>query len=179
MFVDFKKCCYDPVEVLYHYKVLNLSSVFVLMLTVTSIRPSGSEAGFYQWSRGVQIRANLDLLMDWVQSIGLGDLATEFFQKLSAAVNLLATPKETLLQVRGCPFFSFLFPVCPPRVESSCPRHCKSFSLSIRYSKCLCHARNFPSSGNLNLPSPSSCQNKNPQAFLQRLIVAKHCDSRD
>lgn len=39
--------------------------------------------------------------MDWVHSINLGDLATEFFQKLSAAVNLLATPKETLLQVRG------------------------------------------------------------------------------
>ncbi|KAK2833020.1 hypothetical protein Q5P01_016909 [Channa striata] len=58
----------------------------------------GSIAGFYQWSRGVQIRANLDLLMDWIQSVGLGDFATEFFQKLSAAVNLLATPKETLLQ---------------------------------------------------------------------------------
>lgn len=40
--------------------------------------------------------------MDWIQSIGLGDLATEFLQKLSAAVNLLATPKETLLQVREC-----------------------------------------------------------------------------
>lgn len=65
---------------------------------------SGSVAGFYQWSRGVQIRANLDLLMDWIQSIGLGDLGAEFFQKLSAAVNLLATPKETLLQVRGHPF---------------------------------------------------------------------------
>ena len=39
--------------------------------------------------------------MDWVQSAGLGDLALDFFQKLSAAVNVLATPKETLLQVRG------------------------------------------------------------------------------
>ncbi|XP_072549998.1 ras-associating and dilute domain-containing protein-like isoform X2 [Salminus brasiliensis] len=58
----------------------------------------GSGGGFYQWSRGVQIRANLDLLMDWTQSIGLSDLAVEFFQKLSSAVNLLATPKETLLQ---------------------------------------------------------------------------------
>ncbi|XP_022529299.2 ras-associating and dilute domain-containing protein-like [Astyanax mexicanus] len=58
----------------------------------------GSGGGFYQWSRGVQIRANLDLLMDWAQSIGLADLAAEFFQKLSSAVNLLATPKETLLQ---------------------------------------------------------------------------------
>lgn len=61
----------------------------------------GSGGGFYQWSRGVQIRANLDLLMDWTQSIGLGDLAADFFQKLSSAVNLLATPKETLLQVRN------------------------------------------------------------------------------
>ncbi|XP_062874459.1 ras-associating and dilute domain-containing protein-like isoform X2 [Trichomycterus rosablanca] len=58
----------------------------------------GSGGGFYQWSRGVQIRANLDLVMDWTQSIGLGNLAAEFFQKLSSAVNLLATPKETLLQ---------------------------------------------------------------------------------
>lgn len=58
----------------------------------------GSGGGFYQWSRGVQIRANLDLLMDWTQGIGLGDLAADSFQKLSSAVNLLATPKETLLQ---------------------------------------------------------------------------------
>ncbi|XP_043918030.1 ras-associating and dilute domain-containing protein-like isoform X2 [Protopterus annectens] len=58
----------------------------------------GSGGGFYQWSKGVQIRANLDLLLDWIQGIELGDLAAEFFQKLSAAVNLLATPKENLLQ---------------------------------------------------------------------------------
>ncbi|KAJ8246364.1 hypothetical protein GJAV_G00266910 [Gymnothorax javanicus] len=58
----------------------------------------GSGGGFYQWSRGVQIRANLDLLMDWAQSVELGDLASDFFQKLSSAVNLLATPKENLLQ---------------------------------------------------------------------------------
>lgn len=58
----------------------------------------GSGGGFYQWSRGVQIRANLDLLLDWVQGVGLGELATDFFVKLSTAVNLLATPKENLLQ---------------------------------------------------------------------------------
>lgn len=50
--------------------------------------------------------------MDWIQSIGLGDLATEFLQKLSAAVNLLATPKETLLQVRECLVLVLL---CSPR----------------------------------------------------------------
>lgn len=62
----------------------------------------GSGGGFYQWSRGVQIRANLDLLMDWIQSVGMGHLATDFFQRLSSAVNLLATPKETLLQASWC-----------------------------------------------------------------------------
>ncbi|KAF4092734.1 hypothetical protein AMELA_G00024680 [Ameiurus melas] len=64
----------------------------------------GSVGGFYQWSRGVQIRASLDLLMDWTQSIGLGDLAVDFFQKLSSAVNLLATPKENLLQTSWVSF---------------------------------------------------------------------------
>ncbi|MGH0143107.1 UNVERIFIED_CONTAM: hypothetical protein FKN15_020341 [Acipenser sinensis] len=59
---------------------------------------TGSGGGFYQWSRGVQIRANLDLLLDWIQGIGLGDLALDFFHKLSTAVNLLATPKQNLLQ---------------------------------------------------------------------------------
>uniref|UniRef100_A0A4W3GCD9 Ras association and DIL domains 2a n=1 Tax=Callorhinchus milii TaxID=7868 RepID=A0A4W3GCD9_CALMI len=58
----------------------------------------GSGGGFYQWTKGVQIRANLDLLLDWIQGLGLGDLAAEFFQKLSTAVNLLATPRENLLQ---------------------------------------------------------------------------------
>ncbi|XP_061567080.1 ras-associating and dilute domain-containing protein-like isoform X1 [Cololabis saira] len=71
---------------------------FINASLFNALMERGSVAGFYQWSRGVQIRANLDLLIDWIQSIGLSDLATEFFQKLSAAVNLLATPKETLLQ---------------------------------------------------------------------------------
>ncbi|XP_029914785.1 ras-associating and dilute domain-containing protein-like isoform X2 [Myripristis murdjan] len=71
---------------------------FINASLFNALMERGSVGGFYQWSRGVQIRANLDLLIDWVQSIGLGDLSAEFFQKLSAAVNLLATPKETLLQ---------------------------------------------------------------------------------
>ncbi|XP_056871822.1 ras-associating and dilute domain-containing protein-like [Takifugu flavidus] len=71
---------------------------FINASMFNALMERGSVGGFYQWSRGVQIRANLDLMMDWFQSIGLGELATQFFQKLSAAVNLLATPKETLLQ---------------------------------------------------------------------------------
>lgn len=39
--------------------------------------------------------------MDWIQGVGLADVADGFFQKLSSAVNLLATPRETLLQVCG------------------------------------------------------------------------------
>ncbi|XP_062382933.1 ras-associating and dilute domain-containing protein [Sardina pilchardus] len=58
----------------------------------------GSGGTFYQWSRGVQIRANLDLVMDWAQGVELGELALGCLSKLSAAVNLLATPKEHLLQ---------------------------------------------------------------------------------
>uniref|UniRef100_A0A087XMQ2 Ras association and DIL domains 2a n=1 Tax=Poecilia formosa TaxID=48698 RepID=A0A087XMQ2_POEFO len=71
---------------------------FINASLFNSLMERGSVAGFYQWSRGVQIRANLDLLMDWVQNQGLASMATQFLQKLSAAVNLLATPKETLLQ---------------------------------------------------------------------------------
>ncbi|XP_034568056.1 RA_Radil_like and Myo5p-like_CBD_Rasip1 domain-containing protein [Notolabrus celidotus] len=71
---------------------------FINASLFNTLMERGSVSGFYQWSRGVQIRANLDLLMDWIQSVGLGELASEFFLKLSAAVNLLATPRETLLQ---------------------------------------------------------------------------------
>lgn len=71
---------------------------FINASLFNALMERGSVVGFFQWSRGVQIRANLDLLMDFTQSIGLSDVAAEFFQKLSAAVNLLATPKETLLQ---------------------------------------------------------------------------------
>uniref|UniRef100_A0A673AN26 Si:ch211-176g6.2 n=1 Tax=Sphaeramia orbicularis TaxID=375764 RepID=A0A673AN26_9TELE len=58
----------------------------------------GSEPGFYQWSRGVQMRANLDLLLDWAHATGLGELALEHTQTLSSAINLLATPRKNLLQ---------------------------------------------------------------------------------
>ncbi|XP_014351310.1 ras-associating and dilute domain-containing protein [Latimeria chalumnae] len=96
-------------------EALNLLNQYKLHLEITSqlfaylfffsnaslfnaLMERGSGGGFYQWSKGVQIRANLDLLLDWIQGIGLGDLAAEFFQTLSSAVNFLATPKENLLQ---------------------------------------------------------------------------------
>ncbi|KPP78088.1 ras-associating and dilute domain-containing protein-like [Scleropages formosus] len=72
---------------------------FINASLFNTLMERGSGGGFYKWSKGVQIRANLDLLMDWAQGAELGHLAVDFFQKLSAAVNLLATPKENLLQV--------------------------------------------------------------------------------
>lgn len=146
----------------------------VLLLNVKKKKcSSGSVAGFYQWSRGVQIRANLDLLMDWIQSIGLGDLATEFFQKLSAAVNLLATPKETLLQVRGHPF---LLSCLSSRVES-CLRqpecfHCLkgvSTTLVIHvYIRC----KTFHLWEIWTSLYPSYCSNTSPTLFYSFLLLS-------
>lgn len=53
----------------------------------------------FSWSRAVQIRTNLDLVLDWLQGAGLGDIASEFMKKLSATVNFLCTPKTRLIQV--------------------------------------------------------------------------------
>lgn len=65
--------------------------------------PTGQGRPFYQWSRAVQIRTNLDLVLDWLQGAGLGDIATEFFRKLSIAVNLLCVPRTSLLKVTPIP----------------------------------------------------------------------------
>ncbi|XP_055032416.2 ras-associating and dilute domain-containing protein [Misgurnus anguillicaudatus] len=72
---------------------------FINALLFNLLMERGSGGSFYQWSRGVQIRANLDLLIDWAHGAGLNDLAHSYLLKLSTAVNLLATPKETLLQM--------------------------------------------------------------------------------
>ncbi|KAJ8289916.1 hypothetical protein GJAV_G00006720 [Gymnothorax javanicus] len=54
--------------------------------------------GLFSWSRAVQIRTNLDLVLDWLQSAGLGDIASEFLKKLSITVNFLCIPKTRLIQ---------------------------------------------------------------------------------
>lgn len=56
------------------------------------------------------MRANLDLLLDWAQETGLGELALEHTQTLSSAINLLATPRKNLLQVKH---FPYTFPHSP------------------------------------------------------------------
>lgn len=47
------------------------------------------------------MRANLDLVLDWAHTAGLGELALEQTHTLSSAVNLLATPRKNLLQVKS------------------------------------------------------------------------------
>ncbi|KFO26238.1 Ras-interacting protein 1 [Fukomys damarensis] len=65
---------------------------------LNSLMERGQSRPFYQWSRAVQIRTNLDLVFDWLQGAGLADIATEFFRKLSIAVNLLCVPRTSLLK---------------------------------------------------------------------------------
>uniref|UniRef100_A0A8C6X6H6 Ras interacting protein 1 n=1 Tax=Naja naja TaxID=35670 RepID=A0A8C6X6H6_NAJNA len=64
----------------------------------TIMERGGSGTSLFQWAKAVQIRTNLDLVLDWLQGIGLGDIATEFFRKLSNTANLLCVPKSSLLQ---------------------------------------------------------------------------------
>ncbi|KAL0984011.1 hypothetical protein UPYG_G00135880 [Umbra pygmaea] len=71
---------------------------FINASLFNTLMDRGSEVDFYHWSRGVSIRANLDLLQDWANLSGLGDLALEYLHTLSSAVNLLATPRKQLLQ---------------------------------------------------------------------------------
>uniref|UniRef100_A0A674P2U8 Si:ch211-176g6.2 n=1 Tax=Takifugu rubripes TaxID=31033 RepID=A0A674P2U8_TAKRU len=73
---------------------INASLFNSLMEKGTSVPP-----GFYQWSRGVYMQANLDLLLDWAQSNGLEEMAVEHTHTLSSAINLLATPRKHLLQM--------------------------------------------------------------------------------
>lgn len=85
-----------------HECLFALSS-HTLLLSLVLLEGSGGT--FYQWSRGVQIRANLDLLIDWAHGAGLNDLAHSYLLKLSSVVNLLAMPKENLLQVSDASIF--------------------------------------------------------------------------
>uniref|UniRef100_A0A1A7X1P1 Rap GTPase interactor n=3 Tax=Iconisemion striatum TaxID=60296 RepID=A0A1A7X1P1_9TELE len=71
---------------------------FINASLFNSLMERGSKPGFYQWSRGVHMRANLDLVLDWAHEAGLGVLALEQMHTLSSAINLLATPRKNLLQ---------------------------------------------------------------------------------
>jgi len=59
----------------------------------------GPGGNFYKWTKGVQMRGNLDVLEEWAQGNGLANQFDEYLAKFRSAVDLLATPKVQLLQV--------------------------------------------------------------------------------
>ncbi|XP_065514113.1 ras-interacting protein 1 isoform X1 [Caloenas nicobarica] len=61
-----------------------------------TLMEKGGAGPFFQWWRGVRIRTNLDLVLEWLTALGLGDIAAEFFRKVSATATLLCTPKSCL-----------------------------------------------------------------------------------
>uniref|UniRef100_A0A3Q3NPV1 Dilute domain-containing protein n=1 Tax=Labrus bergylta TaxID=56723 RepID=A0A3Q3NPV1_9LABR len=71
---------------------------FINASLFNSLMERGSERGFFQWSQGVRMRSNLNVLLDWAHTAGLGELALKHTHTLSSAINLLATPRKILLQ---------------------------------------------------------------------------------
>uniref|UniRef100_UPI0037E8E7BE ras-associating and dilute domain-containing protein-like n=1 Tax=Semicossyphus pulcher TaxID=241346 RepID=UPI0037E8E7BE len=71
---------------------------FINASLFNSLMERGSERGFYQWSRGVRMRSNLNFLLNWAHTAGMGELALKHTHTLSSAINLLATPRKNLLQ---------------------------------------------------------------------------------
>ncbi|XP_028263518.1 ras-associating and dilute domain-containing protein-like [Parambassis ranga] len=90
---------------------------FINASLFNSLMERGSEPGFYQWSRGVRMRANLDLLLDWAHTAGLGELALEHTHTLSSAINLLATPRKNLLQKSWGSLRSDYPALCPAQLN--------------------------------------------------------------
>lgn len=74
--------------------------MFNIFIPFFSTSTSFFSDGLFSWSRAVQIRTNLDLVLDWLQGAGLGDIASEFMKKLSITVNFLCIPKTRLIQVK-------------------------------------------------------------------------------
>ncbi|KAM4623638.1 ras-associating and dilute domain-containing protein-like [Polymixia lowei] len=107
---------------------------FINASLFNSLMERGSEAGFYQWSRGVRIRASLDLLLDWAHGSGsgsgsgLGELALEHTHTLSSAVNLLATPRENLLQTSWVSLRSDYSALSPAQLHHLLSRYSPSSS---------------------------------------------------
>ncbi|XP_067390424.1 ras-associating and dilute domain-containing protein [Emydura macquarii macquarii] len=82
-------------------------------LLFNQLMDKGSNLGYFHWSKGVKIRAGLRLLLEWVQSVGFGHLAEQFFSKLSSVAHLLAMPSSQLAQMTW-PLLRAEFPALSP-----------------------------------------------------------------
>ncbi|XP_065193262.1 uncharacterized protein LOC135824453 isoform X3 [Sycon ciliatum] len=63
-----------------------------------TLMDEGAGDRFYRWNKGIQIRTNLDILETWASQQGVTKEAIRHLQQLSAAADLLASPKQALLQ---------------------------------------------------------------------------------
>uniref|UniRef100_A0A8C0GGP9 Ras-associating and dilute domain-containing protein n=1 Tax=Chelonoidis abingdonii TaxID=106734 RepID=A0A8C0GGP9_CHEAB len=82
-------------------------------LLFNQLMDKGSSLGCFHWSKGVKIRASLRLLLEWIQGVGFGHLAEQFFSKLSSMAHLLAMPSSQLVQMTW-PLLRAEFPTLSP-----------------------------------------------------------------
>ncbi|NWJ05691.1 RADIL protein, partial [Crypturellus undulatus] len=68
-------------------------------LLFNQLLEKGSSLGCFHWSQGVQLRACVRLLLEWLRGAGFEQLARQFFAKLASAADLLAMPGSQLLQM--------------------------------------------------------------------------------
>ena len=87
-----------------HPQIVNQLFAYLFFFSNASLFNSLMERGpggkFYRWTKGVQMRGNLDLVEAWAQSNNLKNQYDEYLAKFQCAVDLLATPKAQLLQVK-------------------------------------------------------------------------------
>ncbi|XP_067911897.1 ras-associating and dilute domain-containing protein [Heterodontus francisci] len=58
----------------------------------------GARQSFFHWSKGEQMQASLRMLLEWIQNVGMGSIADEFFFKFTSAVRLLTVPTSCLIK---------------------------------------------------------------------------------
>lgn len=68
-----------------------------------SLMERGAGGKFYRWTKGVQIRGNLDVLEDFANRNGLQEQFSSHMKKIVAAVALLSIPKAQLMSVGQTP----------------------------------------------------------------------------
>lgn len=64
-----------------------------------SLMERGAGGKFYRWTKGVQIRGNLDVLEEFANRNGLQDQFSGHMKKIVDAVALLSIPKAQLMSV--------------------------------------------------------------------------------
>ena len=72
---------------------------FINTTMFNTLVDQGPEMGVFHLSCGARLRASLTLLEHWASRVGFKDIVAQFMSRFSAAIDLLATPPQKLLQV--------------------------------------------------------------------------------